>query len=114
MTVISKEGMAIAPGVVETIVSLAVRDVDGVEAVGNAATGILGLFQNKATVAGVQLNAPSEGVIEVALNLTVKAGYPLSQMAEKIRTAVYEAVLTQVGLTVSRVDITIDAIKFQD
>ena len=114
MTNISKEGMAIAPGVVETIISLAVRDVDGVMSVGNPTTGILGLFQNKAEVAGVDVNPAEDGSLEVGLNITVLYGRPIDELASSVRTAVSDAVLTQVGLNVSRVDVTVDGVVFKD
>ncbi len=114
MTNISKEGMAIAPGVVETIIALAVRDVDGIVSVGNPATGILALFQNKAEVAGVELNPAEDGSLEVGLNITVLYGRPLNELADQVRSAVSDAVLTQVGLTVSRVDVTVDGVIFKD
>lgn len=114
MTNISKEGMAIAPGVVETIISLAVRDVDGVVGVGHPTTGILGLFQNKAEVAGVEINPADDGSLEVGLNITVLNGRPMTEIADQVRTAVSDAVLTQVGLSVSRVDVTVDGVIFKD
>ena len=114
MTNISKEGMAIAPGVVETIISLAVRDVDGVVSVGHPTTGILGLFQNKAEVAGVEINPTDDGSLEVGLNITVLYGKSMTEVAEQVRTAVSDAVLTQVGLSVSRVDVTVDGVIFKD
>ena len=44
---INTESMAIAPGVVETIVTLAVRDVAGVASVGAAPSGIRSLLSFK-------------------------------------------------------------------
>ena len=45
---INTESMAIAPGVVETIVTLAVRDVAGVASVGAAPSGIRSLLSFRA------------------------------------------------------------------
>ena len=44
MSDINTEGMAIAPGVMETIVILAVREVPGVASVGAAPSGIRSLL----------------------------------------------------------------------
>ena len=86
MSDINTEGMAIAPGVMETIVILAVREVPGVASVG----------------------------VEVAVTLRIQSGHSLEEVAAAVRRAVADAVLAQVGLVVSRVDITIDGIQFQD
>ena len=89
---INTESMAIAPGVVETIVTLAVRDVAGVASVGAAPSGIRSLLSFKQSVQGVSVN----------------------EIADNVRKSVADAVLSQVGLTVSRVDIRVDGIVFQD
>ena len=47
MSDINTEGMAIAPGVMETIVILAVREVPGVASVGAAPSGIRSLLAFK-------------------------------------------------------------------
>ena len=43
MSDLTVDGMALAPGVVETIVSIAVADVDGVASVGNAPVASRGI-----------------------------------------------------------------------
>ena len=106
MSDINTESMAIAPGVVETIVTLAVRDVAGVASVGAAPSGIRSLLSFKQSAQGVSVN--------VAVSLRVQAGRSLNEIADNVRKSVADAVLSQVGLTVSRVDIRVDGIVFQD
>ena len=103
---INTESMAIAPGVVETIVTLAVRDVAGVASVGAAPSGIRSLLSFKQSVQGVSVN--------VSVSLRVQSGRSLNEIADNVRKSVADAVLSQVGLTVSRVDIRVDGIVFQD
>ena len=105
---INTESMAIAPGVVETIVTLAVRDVAGVASVGAAPSGIRSLLSFKQSVQGVSVN------VDVAVSLRVQSGRSLNEIADNVRKSVADAVLSQVGLTVSRVDIRVDGIVFQD
>ena len=100
---INTESMAIAPGVVETIVTLADRDVAGVASVGAAPSGIRSLLTFKQSVQGVS-----------AVSLRVQSGRSLNEIADNVRKSVADAVLSQVGLTVSRVDIRVDGIVFQD
>ena len=56
MSDLTVDGMALAPGVVETIVSIAVADVDGVASVGNApaaSRGIRGVLGGKPSTSGI-------------------------------------------------------------
>lgn len=111
------EGMAIAPGVVETIVSLAARDVEGVSAVGDpAASGIRTLIGGgKGAAQGVEVSMGEDGSgLAIAIRLTVKSGSVLPDVAADVRRAVADAVNTQVGAEVSAVDVFIDGIQFED
>lgn len=114
MSDITTEGMAIAPGVVETIVTLAVREVPGVASVGSVSTGIRALLSNKTSTQGVSVTADEDGSVAVELALNVLSGYSLNEIVNAVRAAVADALLSQVGLSVSRVDIRVDGIQFQD
>lgn len=114
MSDINTEGMAIAPGVVETIVVLAVRDVAGVASVGEAPTGIRSLLSFTQPSQGVEVIPEEDGTVAVELSIRVISGYSLNTIAESVRNAVADAILSQVGLAVSRVDIRVDGIQFQD
>lgn len=111
---INAEGMAIAPGVMETIVILAVREVPGVASVGAAPSGIRSLLAFKQSTQGVSVSLADDDTVEVKVSLRVLSGYSLEEVADSVRSAVVDAILTQVGLKVSRVDIVVDGIQFQD
>lgn len=114
MSDINAESMTIAPGVMETIVVLAVRDVPGVLSVGSAPSGIRSLFAFKQSTQGVQVSLAQDETVQVAIAIHVSSGYSLDEIATSVRKAVADAILTQVGLEVSRVDITVESIQFQD
>ena len=104
---INTESMAIAPGVVET-------NVAGVASVGAAPSGIRSLLSFKQSVQGVSVNVSHDNTVDVAVSLRVQSGRSLNEIADNVRKSVADAVLSQVGLTVSRVDIRVDGIVFQD
>ena len=114
MSDINTEGMAIAPGVMETIVILAVREVPGVASVGAAPSGIRSLLAFKQSTQGVVVSVTDDDTVQVEVTIRVLSSHPLEETAAAVRSAVADAVLTQVGLTVSRVDIVVDGIQFQD
>ena len=109
------DGMAIAPGVVETIISLAARDVDGVANIGPAATsGIMNLIGGKPSTQGIEVVTDEDGALHVSIRMDVKSGYVLPDLAANVRQAVVDAVNTQVGIKIEEVDIYIDGIQFND
>ena len=116
MTDLNIDGMAIAPGVVETIISLAVRDVDGVVSVGDPTTsGIMSLIGGgKPSTQGIEVETGEDDELHVSLRLFVKSGYVLPDLANTVRQAVADAINTQVGAKVGSVDIYIDGIQFNN
>ena len=116
MTDLSIDGMNIAPGVVETIVSLAARDVDGVSAIGDPTTsGILTFIGGgKPSTQGVEVDVDENSELHISIRLHVKSGHVLPDVAANVRQAIADAVSTQVGAQVGSVDIYIDGIQFVD
>ena len=116
MTDLSIDGMNIAPGVVETIVSLAARDVEGVAGIGDPTTnGILTLIGGgKPSTQGVEVEVDEDNALHVSVRLYVKSGQVLPDVATAVRQSVADAVNTQVGAKVGSVDIYIDGIQFDN
>lgn len=111
MTNLNFDGMAIADGVIETIVSLAVKDVEGVAALSSAPSGGI-LPSRKPKAAGVEVMPNEDGSIAVAIRVEVLHGYSLPAVADSIRQAVADAALAQIGVPTSSVDVYIDGIQF--
>lgn len=114
MSDFSVDGMAIAPSVVKTIVSIAAAEVDGVAAVGAPAqSGLRQVFSGKTANDGVEVTAEDDGRFHIAVRLKVKFGCVLPDVAEQVRQAVSDAVASQVGARVSGIDVYIDDIAFE-
>ena len=107
-------GMAIAPNVVETIVAMAVRDVEGVSSLyDDAPSGFWSLFSGgKEANQGVEVEVDDDDKLHISLRIEVKSGYVLPDVAADLRRAVADAVAMQVGIDVSSVDVFIDGIRF--
>ncbi|MDR3137079.1 MAG: Asp23/Gls24 family envelope stress response protein [Coriobacteriales bacterium] len=103
----------IAPGVIETIVALAVAQVDGVASVGGRSqSGLLSGVSKKHGVPGV-LILEDEGLLKVDLRIWAYYGFQLQELAKRVRAAVADALLSQAGISIDRVDITIDGLAFR-
>ena len=115
MSDLNIEGMTIAPGVVETIISLAARDVEGVASIGPATTsGLMDLIGGgRPSTQGIEVTTDENDELHVSLRMDVKSGNVLPDLAANVRRAVVDAVATQVGVKVAAVDIYIDGIQFE-
>ena len=113
MTDLNIGGMAIAPGVVETIVTMAARDVEGVACVGSAATsGLRSLMAGKPSTQGIQIEVDENDQLCISVRMDIKNGYVLPDVAAKVRQSIADAIATQIGAKVGSVDIFIDGIQF--
>lgn len=107
-------GMDIAPDVLDTIVALALKDVEGIASVGVVSPKIFSLFGAKQELQGVTVEQISDDTIDVTVVITVIDGVSLNQIASDARSAIADAILSQTGYTVGRIDIHVDGIVFQD
>lgn len=113
MTDLNVDGMALAPGVVETIVSIAANEVDGVAAIGSSSTGGLrSVFGSKPATQGIDITVDENDKVHISIRVDVYYGYVLPDLAANIRQAISDAVASQVGIPVAAVDVYIDGIQF--
>lgn len=107
------EGLGIAPGVLDTIVTLAIEGVDGIAAVG--APGIAGLVQKgsrKGAQRAVDVAVAEDGRVSVTVHVQVEYGRNLRDVGRAVQAAVLDAVSSQVGVEVASVDVYVDAVVF--
>ena len=117
MSELNVEGMALAPGVVETSVSIAVSEVEGVACVGSAGAqgrGIRAVFGQKPSTQGIEITVNEDNKLAVAVRIEVYYGFVLPEVASSLRQAVADAVASQVGVEVASVDVYIDGIQFAE
>jgi len=116
MNEIDKQEVILAPGVAESIVALAIAQVEGVAQVGSKTAsvsgGLLGALNKTPSYSGV-LILEEDGQITVETNVKLFYGYQLQEVAANIRGAVADALLAQACIQVARVNITIDGIIFK-
>ena len=114
MNELNLDGMALAPGVVETIVSIAANEVEGVASVGSAAAGGLrSVFGAKPSTQGIDIAVDEDDKLVISVRVDVYYGYVLPELAAQLRTAIAEALATQAGVEVSSVDVYIDGLQFK-
>jgi uncharacterized alkaline shock family protein YloU len=97
------EGLGVAPGVVDTIVSMAAQQVEGVADIG---TG------RKASKC-IDVVVGEDGAATVSVHVRVLYGHNLREVASRVQTDVADAFGSQVGIPVAGVDVYVDGIVFE-
>ena len=104
--------MKLAPGVLDTIISITASEVEGVAGIGtHASSGLRSMFQPKSYNSGID-SSFENGKLDVSIHVDVYYGYVLPELAEKLRAAVADALLVQAGIEVNQIDIYVDGIQF--
>ncbi len=113
MTKLNLEGMELASGVIETIVSIVVQEVEGVAAVGpTVAGGFRSVFVAKPSTQGIDVVVDEEDKLQISVRIDVYYGYVLPEVAANVRKVIVEALSSQVGASVDAVDVYIDGLRF--
>ncbi len=111
------DGITIAPGVVETIISLAAAEVPGVAGVGTAGaiSTIRSAFNagNAIPTNGIRIEPHGDKQVAVTISIQAYYGYRLVEIAENVRKAIVDALAAQIGVTVTSVDVHVDALSFE-
>jgi uncharacterized alkaline shock family protein YloU len=111
-------GITVAPGVIETIISLAAAEVPGVAGVGTAGaiSTIMSAFNAGKAIptGGVQISIEEDERVAVSITVQAFYGYRLIEIAEGVRNAVTEALAAQIGVEVTAVDVHVDALSFEE
>ena len=109
------EGLGVAPGVLDTIVTVAAEGVEGIAAVG--APGIAGLVQKgarKGAARAVDVTVDEAGAVTASIHVQVVYGQKLREVAANVQAAVIDAIVSQVGVEVAAVDVYVDGLVFAE
>lgn len=107
------DGLGLVPGVMETIVAIAAKEVEGVASVGSSTfSGIRSRFVSNAAAQGIEVSMNETEGVDIVVHVDVYFGRPIPSVAAEVRQAVADAVITQVGFKVSSIDVYVDGIRF--
>lgn len=111
---LSDKNMTLAPGVIDTIISISAHEVDGVAFVGSrVSNGLMSrLGGGKPSTSGIESTFDDDGKLHIVLHIEVEYGFVLPELASALRQAISDALLVQVGVEVASIDIFVDGIQF--
>lgn len=111
---ITLDGIGVAPGVLETIATVAARDVEGVAEVCTGQTGLAGLVQRGPQTRSLTVEINEAGELAVSVHISASYGRPLREVATAVQRAVTDALLTHTGQAVAAVDVYVDSVVFPE
>ncbi len=106
------DNMTLAPGVVDTIISLTATETDGVVSIGTPASGFFARLARKPSTSGIETRLGEDGKLNIVLHIEVEYGHVLPELASNLREAVADALQVQLGIDVGSIDVFIDGISF--
>lgn len=109
----SAGNLKISRDVLATIARYATMEIEGVASLASFTTNIRGWLLKKQSAKPIAIDL-SDDVAVIDIHVNIKAGVNIPQTAEKIQSAVKEAVQNMTGIAVSRVNINIAGIVFDD
>lgn len=122
MNVNNNGGLVISEEVLTTIVVNAIKDIEGISSLATQATPAKGpvgfvsslINQRSGNAANAVKVIMRDNDVKTEVFLNLKAGYKIPEVAEKVQTAVKDAILNMTGKIVSKVDVTVVNIDFTE
>lgn len=108
-------GIGINKEVVATIVSQAASKVEGVASVGgnDITSSLISVITSRSVSPERAVECSVDGdKLNVSVRLAVFYGYPFTKLADDVRSAISNAVTSQIGTELSAVDVMIDSLVF--
>ena len=109
----STGNLRISREVIATIARYAALEIEGIDSLASFATNLKGWLLKKQSARPVSIDL-NDDVAEICLHINVKAGVNIPKTSEKVQHAVKEAVQNMTGIVVSRVNIVIAGIVFDE
>ncbi|MCI8491896.1 MULTISPECIES: Asp23/Gls24 family envelope stress response protein [Anaerotruncus] len=109
----SAGNLKISRDVLATIARYATMEIEGVASLASFTTNIRGWLLKKQSAKPIAIDL-NDDVAVIDIHVNIKAGVNIPKTAEKIQSAVKEAVQNMTGIAVSRVNINIAGIVFDD
>lgn len=105
--------LKVSEGVIVTIAKNAASEVDGVERIATKQFKLKSFLQSSSDPSEIKVTM-TEGVCVISLSIVVKSGFNVVNVCEQIQEKVKAAVQSMTGVTVSKVDVTVTDVVFEN
>lgn len=109
----NKTGLGVSIGVLEKMAQIAACEVEGVEGLSKRAIDIKGTLRTRSVFKSVKAENIN-GAIKITVYICVDKDAKIRQVAEAVQANVKEKIQSMTGTAVTRVDVVIADICFED
>ncbi len=106
-----KGRLMISEDVISAIAVNAVKDIEAVQEIRSQPRSVIDIISNKPAGQQVKVGYVDD-VVEIGIKISVKSTAKATAVAEQVQEKVKSAVQEMTGLTVARVNVTVDDIVF--
>ncbi|MCR5845027.1 MAG: Asp23/Gls24 family envelope stress response protein [bacterium] len=107
--------LEIAPGIIESMVAIAASEVDGVASVGNLKIDMGGdsVMTEFNRPDGVDI-IEDDGQIVLDISIQMYTGHKLTELANAVKSSVYDALLSQTGIKAKEININVSGLQVEN
>lgn len=109
----SNANLKISREVISTIAKYATMEIEGVASLASFTANLKGWLLKRQSAKPISIDL-TDDVARIDIHVNVKAGVKIPELAEKIQSAVKEAVQNMTGIAVSHVNIEVADIVFEE
>ena len=103
--------LKVSDDVIATIARLATTEVEGVESLTTASVSFKQLFVKPGKNGSIKIKLAGD-VVEISISIFVRFGHKVTAVAENVQNRIKSDVQSMTGVTVSKVNVSIDGIVF--
>jgi len=105
--------LRISQEVIATIASFATKEIDGVASLAPFTSNIKGWLMQKQSAKSIIIDL-NDDIATIDIHVNLKYGAKINRVSEQIQTSVKEAVQNMTGIAVSKVNIFVAGIVFDE
>lgn len=109
----NKTELSVSTEVLEKMAELAVCEIDGVKGIAKKAIDLKGALKTKSVVKGVRVENVN-GAIDITVYVCIDSKAKMRDVAEAVQKNVKDKIQTMTGTAVTRVNVNIEDIVFED
>ncbi len=109
----NKTELSVSTEVLEKMAELAASEIDGVNGIAKKAIDLKGAIKTKSVVKGVKVESVN-GAIEINVYICVDSKAKMREVAEAVQQNVKDKIQTMTGTAVTRVNVNIEDIDFEE
>lgn len=108
-----QSSLKISEDVIATITKLTVEDIEGIDCVSTPQKTVKEFLSKPKVPSAIEVELNND-VAQITVSITVKQGHLIKPIYEAVQTKVKEAVQSMTGIAVSKVNVIINSITFND